>query len=153
MVTERLPERIAHTVFVEAFVPQDGKSLLEVAGLDVDAEQRAIQANGGRWAAPTRAELERQPYLTPEQRDWLIEKSVAQPGRTVTEPVQLATSLADITATVISSHRAADDLPEPLAKLKESPTWSFKRLEGGHWTMLSKQRELTQMLSDITTRG
>src|SRR5438105_15953258 len=52
-VADRAPERVAHTVFVEAFLPCDGKSML--AALDErqrEDELRQIAENHGRWPAP-----------------------------------------------------------------------------------------------------
>lgn len=39
-VAAQMPERVCHTVFVEAFLPIDGKSLIEVSGLDWNTEIR-----------------------------------------------------------------------------------------------------------------
>ncbi|MEM6429635.1 MAG: alpha/beta hydrolase [Deinococcota bacterium] len=151
LVTERLSEHIVHTAFVEAFIPQQGKSLLEVAGLDVDAEQAAIEQHGGRWPAPTQAELAHQRHLRPEQLDWLLANSLPHPGRTVCEPAQVEGTLVDKPVTYISNHTSVKDLPEHLAAFKQSPTWTFQSLQGGHWLMLSKPKELTQILADIAS--
>lgn len=56
-VSSRYPDLVSHTVFVEAFLPVQGRSLLEVSGLDVDEETALIDGHGGFWPAPRREEL------------------------------------------------------------------------------------------------
>jgi len=56
-VTAKVPHLIARTVFVEAFLPVDGESLLEVSGLDVDHEKSLIAASNGKRPAPDLDEL------------------------------------------------------------------------------------------------
>ncbi len=52
-VAERAPERLAHLVYLDAFVPQDGQSMLEILGPDVAAFiQQMAQAYGDGWRIP-----------------------------------------------------------------------------------------------------
>lgn len=101
-VSTRLQHRVAHSVFIEAFLPVDGKSLLEVSGLDVAHEKRLIDDNGGLWPAPTLEELRSQPHLSDELIDLLASKQKDHPGKTVTEPAAIAAPLANLDATFIS---------------------------------------------------
>ncbi len=84
-VATKYQEHVAHSVVVEGFLPGDGKSLLDVSGLDVVHEKRSIDENGGLWPTPTREELERQPYLSVESIDLLAARQKDHPGRTVAD--------------------------------------------------------------------
>ena len=85
-VSVKAPQLVAHSVFIEAFLPIDGQSLLEVSGLGVAHEKGLIEANSGLWPAPTLDELKWQPHLLGEEIAFLASKQVDHPGRTVTDP-------------------------------------------------------------------
>lgn len=52
-VAERAPARLAHLAYVDAFVPEDGQSLLDMAGPEVAAHFAAIaRERGDGWRIP-----------------------------------------------------------------------------------------------------
>src|SRR5205814_7669302 len=58
-VADRAPDRVAHTVFVEAFLPHDGKSMLDALDeREREGELRQIAEHQRRWPAPDLAALE-----------------------------------------------------------------------------------------------
>jgi pimeloyl-ACP methyl ester carboxylesterase len=152
-VATRHPQYVAHSVFIEGFLPVDGKSLLDVSGLDVGHEKRLIDENEGLWPAPTREELEGQPHLTVELIDLLATKQKGHPGRTVTDKATVAGPLTKLRATFISeagwlsSSREAD----LVETLRHQRNWDFKVIDGGHWPMLTIPDELSALLDGIRT--
>jgi pimeloyl-ACP methyl ester carboxylesterase len=151
-VAAKAPHLIARTVFFEAFLPVDGKSLLEVSGLDVDHEKSLITANNGLWPAPTLDELKGQPLLTAEQIKFLATKQIDHPGRTVTDPAVLATPLSALRATFVSekgwlSSSRESDL---IVNLRQESKWEFKSIEGGHWPMLTMPDQLSNLLQEAS---
>lgn len=85
-VAAQAPEVVVHTVYVEAFLPVDGKSLLEVSGLDMEHERKVIAENSGLWPPPTREELSQEPFLNTIQVEFLASRLVGHPGHTVADP-------------------------------------------------------------------
>jgi pimeloyl-ACP methyl ester carboxylesterase len=152
-VSSRLQNRVAHSVFIEAFLPVDGKSLLEVSGLDVAHEKGLIDENGGLWPAPTLEELKSQPHLSDELVKLLVLKLKDHPGKTVTDPAAIVAPLANLRSTFISddgwlnSSREAD----LVQTLQKTDNWSFKTIEGGHWPMLTIPDELATLLRGLST--
>jgi pimeloyl-ACP methyl ester carboxylesterase len=131
-VADRLPDRVAHTVFVEAFVPDQGKSLLDDFSDDPaerDAELAEIAANGGRWPPPTASALTEQEGLS--------------------EPVRLNRPMCDQRGTHSDAHSSATSFrpcswssrsPRPGASAgSRPPTWS-------HWPMLTAPERLVAEL-------
>ena len=52
-VAERVPERIRHLVFLDAFVPEDGQSLADLTGPELTAVFTQIaQVYGNGWLVP-----------------------------------------------------------------------------------------------------
>jgi pimeloyl-ACP methyl ester carboxylesterase len=152
-VAARHQQRVAHCVFIEGFLPVDGKSLLDVSGLDVVHEKRLINRNGGLWPAPTREELEGQSHLSVELIDLLAAKQKGHPGRTVMDQAKLSVPLTMLRATFISeegwlrSSREAD----LVESLRNHDNWDFQEIEGGHWPMLTIPDEISALLHGIRT--
>lgn len=122
---DRLGGRVAGLVHVGAFLPEDGRSLLDGwGGSEAErAQERAdIDAAGGLWAAPTREMLDHEPGLTPENRDFLAARFTPHPGRTVTDRARLS------------------------APVSAQPSTSVELPEAGHWPMLAAPEALTDLL-------
>lgn len=152
-VSALLQDRVAHSVFIEAFLPVDGKSLLEVSGLDVAHEKRLIDDNGGLWPAPTLKELRGQPHLSDELIDLLASKHKDHPGRTVTEQAAMAAPLGNLHATFISEAGwlSSSEEADLVETLRTNHNWTFKAIDGGHWPMLSMPEKLAALLHNLRT--
>lgn len=148
-VADRAPDRVSHTVFVEAFLPHDGKSMLDAfPEPQREEELRQITKNGGRWPAPELESVADGHGLSVEQARWLVEHLIDHPGRTVSEPAVLERPLAEQRATYIEcSFGNSDDL----AAMGEEPNWTFRALRTGHWPMVSKPDELVGLLAEVAS--
>lgn len=151
----RARDLIKRTIFVEAFLPMNGKSLLQVSGLDEDHEVQLIRANDGYWPAPTMEELREQPHLSEDSIRLLAANLKDHPGKTIRDPAVLEGTLADLTASLIAGPGWLEHSPEAdlLASLRGQPSWDFRTLEGGHWPMLTQPEALARSLVDSCRLG
>ena len=149
-VTDRVPQRVAHTVYVDAFLPHDGKSLLDAFDEPQRSEERRqIAENGGRWAAPNVEGAADGHGLTDEQAQWLVARLVDHPGRTVTEPAVMKHPLAKQHATyIVCSFEDSEDV----AAMRQEANWTFRTLEVGHWPMVAAPDELVTLLDEAAKR-
>jgi len=150
-VTDRAPERVAHTVYVDAFLPHNGKSLLdafdEPQRLD---ELKQIKENDGRWPAPNVEGAADGHGLNKEQAQWLVKRLVDHPGRTVSEPAVMNRSLKEQDATyIVCSFEDSDDV----AAMRNEPNWTFRKLEVGHWPMVAAPTELVGLLLECAEQA
>ncbi|WP_434341094.1 alpha/beta fold hydrolase [Motilimonas cestriensis] len=147
-VATRRNVSIHHSIFIEAFLPVSGQSLLEVSGLPVEEEKRSIANNQGMWLAPSREELESQPILNEAQISLLVSKQKPHPGNTVTEPAMLESSLDEIPATFMAHEGWLSNSRETelIDKLRTSNKWQFYEIDGGHWPMLSIPEQLSDKM-------
>ncbi|KOT95011.1 esterase [Streptomyces sp. NRRL F-5755] len=148
---EQIGDRLSRVIFVDSDVPVDGKSF--VSGWpDVRAAVEAsIAETGGFWAPPAAAGYAGH-GLTDEQIEHMVDEATPHPGATLTEPAELAGSLAELPATYI---KCVLDGPEPIpavAKLLTSEKRRLVELETGHWPMLSAPGELARILLDAAER-
>ena len=149
-VADRAPDRVAHTVFVDAFLPHDGKSMLDAFPEPQRKDElRQIAENGGRWPAPDVAGAADGHGLCVEQARWLVERLVDHPGRTVSEPAVLSRPLAKQRATYIA---CTFEISDDVAAMREEPSWTFRTLQTGHWPMVSAPDELVALLTDERRR-
>lgn len=146
-VADRVPERVARVVYVEAFLAGDGKAMLDSITPEGRAEElAAIAAHGGRWLPPTAEDLSYEPDLSPEQRAWLTERFVAHPGRTVREPLTLRRPLSTQPTTYITTTGGSHSPTAEVQAMRSEPMWTFRTLQAGHWPMVTVPGELVRLL-------
>jgi len=145
LAAEQIPDKVAGLIFIEAFLPENGKSLLEIAGLDVEEETKGIATNNGIWQPPTKNEISSQPYLSKEHIDFLVSNMLGHPGKTVTDKAEIrGENLQKLPVSYIGGNLSE--------KVKNNPNFSkidFFKLDGGHWPMLTKPRELAEIIGKI----
>ncbi len=149
-VADRAPERVSHTVFVEAFVPHDGKSMLDSFPESQSKEElRQIAENEGRWPPPRITDLKHEQDLSTTQVRWLSERFVGHPERTVAEPAAMDLSLAAQRTTYIAGSSQYSD--GAVAAMREEPNWTFRKLDAGHWPMVAAPSELAVLLAEAAS--
>jgi pimeloyl-ACP methyl ester carboxylesterase len=153
-VASQAPERVAHAVFVEAFLPVQGQSLFDVSGLGVAHERSLIAAHVGLWPPPTQNELRQQPSLHPDQAEDVARKLVGHPGATVVDPAELSVPLSDLRATFVAGEGWLSGSRETdlVDSLRREATWTFRTIGGGHWPMVTVPEQLTSMLLELEWR-
>ncbi|SEC62555.1 Alpha/beta hydrolase family protein [Streptomyces sp. 3213] len=144
---ERIGDRLARVVFVDANVPVDGRSFLD--SFPSDHIRKSLDENGGVWPPLDPDDYAGQ-ELTDEQIVRIVTDGTPHPGATLTEPAVLARPLADLPATYVKCLLDGDELPTPADELVASGRWELVRMETGHWPMFSRPRELARILDELT---
>ncbi|MFD2033883.1 alpha/beta fold hydrolase [Belliella marina] len=145
IVADMIPEKISVLVFVESFLPENGVSLLEAAGLDVEDEIGSINANNGFWPPPTKEELIFQPHLTEELLGFLTDNMIGHPGKTVTDKAIIRPGNLNKIPTIY----IGANLSIPNKSNSNFKHIQFLELNGGHWPMLTKTKELADLIKNI----
>jgi pimeloyl-ACP methyl ester carboxylesterase len=100
----RRPELVARLIYVSAFLPQPGQSLLEITQLPEaagDAVQANIVVDGDppvATMAPERAHEAVYHCATAEQVEWAMQRRASQPVIPFTQPFELGESVAAFAA-------------------------------------------------------
>lgn len=150
MVTDQAPRHIVRTVYVEGFLARHGKSLLDAFGGEQRAQELAdIRANNGWWPPPPTAAIAEEPDLTSAQVQWLANRLVPHPARTVTQPVELTQPIANQPSTYIARAHTGTHLET----LQVAHGWDVHHLEAGHWPMLSVPDQLADLLLEAAASG
>lgn len=130
------PEIVRQAVFVDANLPIDGRSMTDTwseRGRELTRAQ--VEANDGWWPVPEPEDFDGHD-LTPDQLNWLIAHATPHPGRTLFEPAHLARPLESLDATYVEC------VQPPLLPAG----WALKSIDTGHWPMVSRPKELSDLL-------
>jgi len=149
-VAERVPERIRHLVFLDAFVPEGGQSLADLAGPELRAVFTQIaQVHGNGWLVPH--DPPDAPKRTPQPLKPLLEAVSVQNPRA-----------SDIPRTYIyCTDKAAGTTDNPVwaavmgiiaqtAAKARGAGWRYRELNTGHSPWETAPRELADVLLEIT---
>jgi pimeloyl-ACP methyl ester carboxylesterase len=144
-VAERVPERIAHLVYVDALIPQDGQSLNDIVGPELQAYfARVARSRGDGWRIPHDPPgAARTPRMT-DQPLKTGEQAVA-----VQNPAAAALPHTYIVCTQKSPNWALTPLLDQTAARVRMEGWRHQELPTGHYPMETMPHALADMLLDL----
>ncbi|MBB1255070.1 alpha/beta fold hydrolase [Streptomyces alkaliterrae] len=140
----RIGERLRHLVFVDSNVPVDGESFVAQWPEGRPMVEAAIAANGGTW--PPLAEAYAGQGLDEARVARILADSTPHPGRTLTEPAELARPIEELPTTYVKCLLAGEELDVRVTQLVAGGDCRVVRMDTGHWPMFSSPRELARIL-------
>ena len=138
------PRRVGHALFLDANLPVDGASMTDgwsERGRELTRAQ--VEANDGRWPVPDQEDFDGHD-LSGEQINWLLAHATPHPGRTLFEPAALERPLDQVRATYVQCLQPLRSRPAEA----EVFGWGFKTIDTGHWPMVSRPKELIDLLDE-----
>ena len=149
-VADRLAPRIARLVYLDAFVPENGKCLLDYT---VPERAARMRHEGERTGFVTPPPMGLWGLKAPEHLDFVGPREVRHPYATMSQPIRLENfaEWAQIPKTfVYCSDPATGSFDQFAAKYREAPNWRFRELKTGHDAMILMPDEVTQILLQPT---
>ena len=143
-VADRSPERLAQLVFLDAVVPRDGESELDLLPRHVSLwlTTRARERGEGWYIPPPPAASLAREYGEADAR-WLAERLTAHPLRPCAEPVRLHRE-PSLPRTFIACTRGGfESLAE---RARTEPGWRLHELDAGHNAMVTAPDALARLL-------
>ena len=139
-VADRMPERIRHLVYLDAFVPADGQSLFDLGG-------GPRQSTPADWRVP--------PLQSSQPLDaWHNSRRVPQPRATFEEPVRLRAPIESRPFSL--TYIVATDRPDPgpvfeatAERLRGNPRWTVREIAGGHSMNRTNPDGLARLLLEV----
>ena len=153
-VAEVCPQRLDHLVYVNGVVPRDGEAMVDqldaVRGPDFTARVRAAIDNREEFLRPpsTVEEIRRRWGITdPEDQSRVLPRLRPQSVASFAQPVRLWSSEAlEISRSFILSRESGFD---PVAERVRQSDWGLYQLDTGHDPMITKPREVAEILLRI----
>ena len=153
-VVDQVPERIAHLVYLDTFVPRNGESMADISPMIIRLLRRQAQANGDGYKVNSHGTY----GVTKEpDRSWVLRSVTPQPLKTFEQPLHLKNP-----AIVSAKPRTHIDctgsgfffllVRRILARRALPPTeagWRLRQLPTGHLAMITMPRELADLLLEV----
>jgi pimeloyl-ACP methyl ester carboxylesterase len=148
-VAEHAPERLAHLVYLDAAVPEDGQALVDLLAPESRAAmEEQVRTHGEGWRLPLDADRTLDGYgiVDPAERRWMAERLVPHPWKTWTDPLRLPSGRGrSLPRTFILCTRRSG--PSRTAqRAQREPGWRYQEIDAAHDAMVTAPRELSQLL-------
>jgi pimeloyl-ACP methyl ester carboxylesterase len=144
-VAARTTGRIAQLVYLDAFVPEAGKSLLDYVGHFAAAMREAAVAHGEGWKLPS-FPPERFGVTSQRDTEWLNKHLVPQPLRTFEQPLAVAGGDKLKRTYVYCSKPATGTFDQFAERLRDDRKWTFHDVKTGHDAMVTAPGEIAKIL-------
>ncbi|MGL4340056.1 MAG: alpha/beta fold hydrolase [Rhodoglobus sp.] len=148
-VLERHPRQIKKLIYIDAVLPQPGKSWFEVMGPEVTAFMMGLAQDGAiPWFSKQQLDqLYPEHGITHTDFTWMQSHLLPQPVSTYTQSA-IAKSLDSTTASVayvqcINTYPSAADLTDFAG-------WDHRILNTGHWPMITNPAETAQVILELS---
>jgi pimeloyl-ACP methyl ester carboxylesterase len=149
-VVDQVPERVAHLVYLDTFMPRDGESMADVSPIVIWLLRKKAQAHGDGLRVNSRGTYG---VTTEPDLSWVLSKVTPQPLKTFEQPLHLknpaivsAKPRTHIDCTAGGFFRSL--MRRILARRALPPTeagWRLRQLPTGHDAMITMPRELADL--------
>jgi pimeloyl-ACP methyl ester carboxylesterase len=152
-VAEVAGERIGQLVYLDAFVPQEGKGLFDLLVPERAAMyESAAREHGEGWLVPLPWEkaLAGWGVTDPDDLRWMLPRMTPQPLATFLEPAGSGAAAERFTRTYIhcADKPAGDPFAPFAAATREDGAWDVKTLSTGHDAMITAPEAVARTLLD-----
>ena len=148
-VADRAPERIAQVVYLDAFVPRDGQSVMSMQTEDNRKRVReAVRTQSDGWRIPANP---MPPDTSPEDFAWATPKRVMQPVKTFEQGIVLAGGAAALpTAYIYCTRFGPGDVFRQFAeRAKTEPGWRYFEMDASHNPHITVPHGLMRILQSL----
>jgi len=144
-VADQAGARVGHVVYLDAFLPEDGKALRDYAPGEVLDEM--ADARGEGWRLPSYMWATDFDVTDPSDVTWINERLGDQPYKTFTQPLVLTGHASPtakrsyiLTGAGFASHAT---------RARQAGFASYKLLSAGHDSMVTQPLELTTLMISL----
>jgi pimeloyl-ACP methyl ester carboxylesterase len=147
-VADRIPSLIKHLVYLDAFVPENGKSLLDY---EAPERQAGLIKVGRETGYVTSLPMHLLGVTNPEDVAWVSRRLVKQSFQTFSQPVRLFNvGEPKFPRTYIyCSHPPTGSFDQFANAIKNNPQWTFHEMKTGHDAMITDPAGLTKILLGV----
>jgi pimeloyl-ACP methyl ester carboxylesterase len=161
-IADRVPERLAHLVYLDAFVPADGQATIDLITFPRHAWETRVRTEGYGWLIPSLQPIPWDDFVrdvwrvTDEaDRQWLVPRLRPTPFKTFTDPVRLTSGTASkVPRTYIRCLQHKSERFDGHADMaRKTAGWRCRELAAAHEPFVTAPRELVDLLLETTSRA
>jgi pimeloyl-ACP methyl ester carboxylesterase len=150
-VADREAARIKRLVYLDAFVPRDGQSALDLHPPEMRERIRSAVLNGDGWRLPPNP----LPPDTPEEDvAWMSPRRRPQPAKTGEQPIRLTGAVERLPRTYIYClrPRPGDVFRQFAERARAEPGWQCLEIDTSHNPHITAPDALATMLDEIAAQ-
>lgn len=150
-VADRVPERIAQIIYLDAFVPRDGQSAFDLLSTNArEHMERGAAATGGGWGIPP---ISMPPDTAEADMAWTTPRRHPQPIRTFSQALRLTRGETTLPRNYIYCTRIApgDVFAQFTDRAKSEAGWRYYELDASHNPHVTAPEALTRLLEEIAS--
>jgi pimeloyl-ACP methyl ester carboxylesterase len=146
-VADRARERIAHLIYLDAFVPKDGQSLFDLVPEAQSRRQRESAAAGDGWRVAPNPTPE---DTSAEDRAWVADKRLPHPLRCMDRPLKLRHGPLTLPRSYIVATRNTQGPFAPFAaQARREPGWACYEIDASHSPNITAPGPLMTLLDRV----
>jgi pimeloyl-ACP methyl ester carboxylesterase len=147
-VADRMPDRIRSLIYLDAFVPENGKTLFDFLPDKGEGDRKLAGADGEGWRVPPRPASSF--AVNAADAAWVVRQCTMHPLSSFEAPARISGACDDIANVGYILARGFDGpFGQFYAKARERRWWQ-EELACGHDVMLDMPNELTALLLQKT---
>jgi pimeloyl-ACP methyl ester carboxylesterase len=140
-VADQIPQRLAHLIYIDAYVPQNGQSFADILGPQVVAMLRAIaEQYGDGWRVP------HNPPDAPFRTDHPLNTAFQAVHLQHPDALALPRTFIFCTEGKEPGNPIMSPIAQAAARIKDDPTWHYYELATGHVPWETMPEELAGIL-------
>jgi pimeloyl-ACP methyl ester carboxylesterase len=146
-VADRARDRIQQVIYLDAFVPENGKSLTDYLGAE---SRNARQAGGDGWRVPP---MPMPPDTPKADQEWAMPRRMPQPAKTLSTPILLSGNPLPPRSYIYCKRTAPDDRFGQFAQRAKREGWGYYEVDASHNPHITMPDELAALFDRIVKGG
>jgi pimeloyl-ACP methyl ester carboxylesterase len=149
-VADRMAERVAQLIYLDAFVPRDGECAFDLHTPDVRARfEASIERDGDGWKLPPNP---LPPDTSPEDEQWIMTRRHSQPAECFRQKLRLEGRASALPTSYVYCTRVPPGDPfSRSAQHARDSGWRYVELDASHSPHITAPEALAEVLDDLIT--
>jgi pimeloyl-ACP methyl ester carboxylesterase len=163
-VVDAVPERIAHLVYLDTFVPRDGEAMADIVPMQIRRFRKEAQESGEGWRVDPPQKM---PFgikglygvTTEPDLSWVRRSETPQSLKTFEQPLHLTNPAIVLSKPRTHIYCTGEGFFFSLMRRLTSPRtlpprevgWRLRELPTGHDAMITMPRELAKLLLEVAS--
>jgi pimeloyl-ACP methyl ester carboxylesterase len=150
-IADRARDRVARLIYLDAFVPMDGQSLMDANPPGVRTRMQDLAKAGDGWRVPSN---QIPPDTSEADVKWISERRVPQSVKCFEQPLKMRNGELSLPRSYVYFTRVSPADPfRPFAeRAKNDPHWRYYELDASHSAHITAPEALAHLLQMIASR-
>lgn len=149
IVADRIPERVAHLIYLDAVVPRNGASVIDDLSPETTAALYAAARDGDGWLVTAQTPPSAYGIEDADDATWVASKLTAQPLATYTQPARITGAVERLPRTYISCTQTGPLLPPMYAEMARRAGWNMREIATGHDAMITAPVQVAEIVLEV----